>query len=68
MNVQVCAFAGLCICPVWPDLYECTTGQQNVHVQGLSQVCKDSIRVLSHQNVSDLYPLLKVPSFAQATL
>ena len=29
MNVQVCAFAGLCIRPVWPDLYECTTGQQH---------------------------------------
>ena len=48
----------------------CMSAQQvnNMHVQALSQICKDSIRVLPHQNVSDLYPLPKVPSFAQATL
>ena len=54
MNVQVCAFAGLCNLPVWPDLCECTTGQHNVHVQGLSQVCKGNMRVLPHQNVLDM--------------
>ena len=62
MNVQVCAFAGLCIRPVWPDLYECTTGQQHAcagfepHLQG------------SHQGTSASKCLRSVPPAKSAQL